>query len=148
MFGKLLNKILGKEKKPNAGERFAGKLRDKADQFSNFLGDKFSQAQEEFGVMRSKMNNLRETNYNLGLHHLEKGNLSDAIFRFRFIIKFWPDLYDAYYQLAYCLVLNNKPYEAKIVLRDLLSKNPDFDPKARELLDHINESLKQAAPDA
>jgi len=92
-----------------------------------FLSNKTTDAKNEFFSIREKCKNLRQTNYNLGLKHLEKGNLSDAIFRFRFIKKFWPDYYEAYYQLAYCFILNKKPRKAKFVLQELLIRQPNYD---------------------
>ena len=149
MIGRTLKKLFGKsDQKENAGAKFAIKLRQKSEKFSNFLGEKFHAVRDEFFNIRSKCENLRETNYALGLKHLEKGDLSDAIFRFRFIKKFWPDLFDAYYQLSYCLVLEQKLVEAKTNLEELLTKNPHYDSKAKELLGHINDALKQQSPNA
>jgi tetratricopeptide (TPR) repeat protein len=153
MFGRIFKKLIGKsEKKETGGEKLAVTLRQKSGKFSDFLGEKFQAIQNEFYTIRAKCENLRETNYNLGLKHLEKGNLSDAIFRFRFIKKFWPDLLDARYQLAYCLVLKKKPFEAKKILEELFAQNPNYDSKAKELLDDINAALnptaEQPSPDA
>lgn len=114
------------------------KIHDKAQGFASFFKTKIQETKDEFGDVRAKLSNLLETNYNLGLKHLEKGNISDAIFRFRFIKKFWPECYDAYYQLAYSLTLNNRPFEAKKILTQLLAKKPDYDLKAQELIDKIN----------
>ena len=74
--------------------------------FSNFF--------LEFENVKSKFNNLLETNYNQGLWHIEKNNINEAIFRFRFIKKFWPKHYDSWYQLAYCLHKKNKNIIIKI----------------------------------
>ena len=112
-----------------------GKSEDKDNNLS--IENKVSIAQKIQDV-KTKVSNLLETNYNLGLKHLEKGNISDAIFRFRFIKKFWPEHFDAYYQLAYSLTLNKRPFEAKKILTELLVKKPDYDPKAQDLLDKIN----------
>ena len=108
---------------------------------SNTLCERADIVRKEILTVRERSKNLRKSNYELGLKHLENGDLSDAIFRFRFIKKFWPDLYDAYYQLAYCLVLKKKPAEAKMILEELLLKKPDYEEKARELLGHINSGL-------
>ena len=81
---------------------------------------------------------MLETNYSLGLKHLDKGNVSDAIFRFRFVKRFWPECFDAHYQLAYALTLNKRPFEARKILTELLKKKPDYNIKAQELLDKIN----------
>ncbi len=116
----------------------AQKIQDKTHGFINFFKTKIQETKDEFGDVKTKVSNLLETNYNLGLKHLEKGNISDAIFRFRFIKKFWPEHFDAYYQLAYSLTLNKRPFEAKKILTELLVKKPDYDPKAQDLLDKIN----------
>jgi len=147
MIGKIFKKLIGKsdaktEAKKDGPAALAKGLREKTGKFVNFIGNKIQQANQEFFTIKDRISNLRETNYKLGLKHLENGNITDAIFRFRFINKVWPDLLDAQYQLAYCLTLNNKPLEAKLVLKKLLSHHPDYDPKAYDLLDHIEEGIK------
>ncbi len=142
----ILSKIIGnpKQKKDgNVNEGMATKLSEKSQHLAKFVGKQIEVAKEEILIIRSKCKNLRETNYNLGLKHLENGNLSDAIFRFRFTKKFWPDLFDAHYQLAYSLVLNKELHKAKDVLEELLIKKPDYPEKARELLNKINSSLSK-----
>jgi len=116
-------------------------LRDKSEKFSQFIGEKLDSAREEFFTIKEKCKDLHKTNFDLGNRHLEKGNLSEAILRFRIIKKFWPNDFDAYYQLAYCLVLKNKPRKARRVLEELLEKDPGYDPLAQELLDHLNQIL-------
>lgn len=144
MIGRIFKKLIGKsEEKETFGGKLAINLREKSARLTEFLGDKLEVAQSEFSVIKQKCKNLRETNYDLGLKHLENGNLTDAIFRFRFIKKFWPDLYDAYYQLSYCLVLNNELKKAKEILEELLIKKPDYDEKAHTLLNQINSALEQ-----
>lgn len=125
---------------PNSPQQpsFGDKIQQKANVLIKFVQDRVEQTKDEFGDVKSKMSNLLETNYQLGLKHLEKGNISDAIFRFRFIKKFWPNCFDAYYQLAYCLVLNKRNFEAKKILQELLEKDPSYDPKAQALLNKIN----------
>ncbi len=151
MIGNIFKKLLGfkkADKKSEEESKVAAVLQVKAEKLSSFLDEKFQLLQSEFSTIRAKCKNLRETNYNLGVMHLEKGNLSDAIFRFRFVKKFWPDLFDTYYQLAYCLVLNQKPLEAKKILEELLIKNPDYNPKARDLLERITTVLGRSSEDA
>lgn len=144
MFGRIFKKLIGKsDKKETATEKLVTNLQQKSEKLLGFFEEKFQLVRDEFHSIRAKCDNLRETNYQNGLGHLEKGNLSDAIFRFRFIKKFWPDLLDAHYQLAYCLVLNRRPFEAKKILTELLAKNPDYDPKAKELLEQIKTQLEQ-----
>lgn len=140
MIGKLIKKFLGKsdkDSKPSGVASFAASIKDRSNRFLGFLGQKYEDAFGEFLSIREKMNNLQETNYKLGLKHIEKGNIGEAIFRFRFMKKFWPNYFDAYYQLAYCFVLDGRGYRAKRVLEELLVKKPDYDPRAKELLDQI-----------
>jgi tetratricopeptide (TPR) repeat protein len=98
----------------------------------------------EFDIIKSKLNNLLETNYNQGLWHIERNNLNEAIFRFRFIKKFWPNHYDSWYQLAYCLHKKGKNYQAREILKDLFKNNPEYSNiKAQELFEMLNPSLKK-----
>jgi tetratricopeptide (TPR) repeat protein len=119
-------------------------LRDKSEKFSKFLENSFKNAREEYYSIQEKCQDLHKTNFDLACSHLEKGNLSEAIFRFRFVKKFWPHDFDAYYQLAYCLVLKNKPHKAKKVLEELLEKDPNYDPLANKLLEHLNKFIADA----
>lgn len=146
MIGKIFKKLLGKSGKKEGveGEVSSSSFHEKAGKVQQFLEDKFELAHEEFYVIKKKLENLRETNYNQGLKYLEKGDVKDAVFRFRIITKFWPELLDAHYQLAYSLMLNNKPEKAKVVLRTLLQRHPDYDPKAQELLNKIENTSSNA----
>lgn len=113
-------------------------LVSKSEKFKRFLNESLESVKNEISAVREKAKDLHQTNFELGNRHLENGNLSEAIFRFRFIKKFWPDDYDAYYLLAYCLTLKEKPRKARRVLEELLEKDPNYDPAARELLEHLN----------
>jgi tetratricopeptide (TPR) repeat protein len=147
MIGNILKKLVGKsDKKPKEAskvEKLAENLRKKSEELTEFLGDKMELVREEYFSIREKTKNLRQTNYNLGIKHLENGHVDEAIIRFKIIRRFWPDVIDAQYQIAYCLVLKEKFKEAKKVLDELLNKNPDYDQKAHDLLDHIN-SLEES----
>ena len=155
MFKNLLKKSFGRkssEKKNTPSQNLALSLRKQSKDLSSLIITKTKEVEAEFFSIKHKLKNLRETNYNLGLMHIEKGNLPTAIFRFRFIKKFWPDFFEAYYQLAYCLVLHKQPYKAMNVLQELLTKNPNYDEshqqKAQEMLDYIKNALNQASINA
>ncbi|MBP7710520.1 MAG: tetratricopeptide repeat protein [Rickettsiales bacterium] len=145
-----ITKLLGKaepkeiEKKKSLISGFAVGLHEKSEQFSKFLGSSLNEASKEYFTIKEKCKDLHYTNFDLASRHLEKGNLSEAIFRFRFVKKFWPNDFDAYYQLAYCLVLKNKPEKAKEVLEELLKLNPNYNPIAKELLEHLNKAITDA----
>jgi len=113
-------------------------FKQKSQELSSFVGNRIKLAQEEVTTIRKKCSNLLETNYQLGLKHLENGNLKEAIFRFRFINKFWPNHLESYYQLAYCLILANKFKKAEKVLNDLVAKDPEYMEDAKKLLDSID----------
>lgn len=144
MIGNIVKKLLFKkaDKKQEQEQKnsLAISLREKSQELSNELSGRIDLMKNEFFVMKEKYNNLLETNYNLGLKHIENGRLSDAIFRFHFIKKFWPQHYDSYYQLAYCLVLNKKPDEAKKILEELMTKDPQH-PYGKELLQILNADI-------
>jgi tetratricopeptide (TPR) repeat protein len=127
-------------------EGLAIALRQKSQELTDGILNKIDSVKEELATMKEKYDNLLETNYNLGLKHIENGNLSEAIFRFRFIRKFWPEHYDSYYQLAYCLVLNRKSVEAKIVLEELIKKNPQHQ-AGQDLLQLIESDLSSETQD-
>ncbi len=42
---------------------------------------------KEYGDMRVKLKDIPGTNYELGLRHLARGNLDDAIMRFKMVTK-------------------------------------------------------------
>lgn len=108
---------------------------------SQFFVSGISSIKTEISVIKEKFQNLHQTNIDLANYHLEKGNISEAIFRFRIIKKFWPNDYESYYQLAYYLALEGKLRKSRRVLEELLEKNPDYDPIAQDLLDHLNKAL-------
>lgn len=143
MIGGLVKKLFFKNSKKEEEEKnnLALALREKSAELYEGIGNKIKTLQDDVVTMKYKYDNLLETNYNLGLRHIENGNLSDAIFRFRFIKKFWPQCYDAYYQLAYCLILNKKAEEAQEILEELVSKDPNHQ-QGRELLNLIESDLK------
>ncbi len=137
MIKKLLKKLFGIKSEGREESKLSNMLHEKSSKLQKFFEDKSDFIHQEYYVIKKKLENLRETNYNQGLKYLEKGDVRDAIFRFRIVHKFWPDLLDAHYQLAYALMLNNKPHKARMILQDLLHNHPDYDSKARELLSRI-----------
>ena len=140
----MLEKFFFKKTKKNKTEiqnELAASVKRRSEELSSFINSKVKSAQEEISTIRKKCSNLFETNYQLGLKHLENGNLSEAIFRFRFINKFWPNHLESYYQLAYCLILANKFDKAKKVLDDLITKDEGYKVYAQELLEIVEKSL-------
>lgn len=108
--------------------------KNKIDALSGFIDKVFKAAIAEYKIIRQKMQNLSQTNYNLGMKHLNEGNLKEAIFRFKITKKFWPENYEAYYQLIYCMILVHNFKSAQIVINELLEKNPSYQPKIDQLI--------------
>jgi hypothetical protein len=145
----LVNKALGKKsEKEEKSDKIASKIKENVKNFSGFLSEKTDLALKEYASIKEKSKNLVETNYKLGISHLEKGNLSDASLRFFIMTKFWPKFYEAHYQLAYILILKDKPLKAKKVLEEVIAKNAEIDPKFQELLNEINANIKSFEIDA
>jgi thioredoxin-like negative regulator of GroEL len=127
-------KMLGVDKKPEiVKEEPKINLANKFQQLSDFVHNKVQESVSEFGIIRQNMK------------HLERGNLSEAIFRFKMVKKFWPENYEAYYQLAYCLIMDEQTEKAQEVIDELLLKNPASQEKITNLLMAIEAEKKNAA---
>ena len=122
-----VKRITGFGKKSENPEKSV--IQDKTEKVSGFFNKLIEQILEEIENIREKSKNLEETNLNLGISHLEKGNLKEAIFRFKITKKFWPKCYEAYYQLIVCLILSHKLTEAEKVKNELLTKKPSYQHK-------------------
>jgi thioredoxin-like negative regulator of GroEL len=59
--------------------------------------------------------------------------------------KFWPENYEAYYQLAYCLILEEKFDKAEEIITELLQKNSDYEDRVMVLLSSIDNAKKKKA---
>jgi tetratricopeptide (TPR) repeat protein len=117
-------------------------LENKIDKLSNFIDHLFAYVTLEYQVIKDKLKDLSKTNYDLGIKHLEQGNLKEAIFRFKITKKFWPQNYEAYYELIYCLVMENELEEAQKVIDDLLKKSPDYKERIDQLFLPPEEELE------
>ena len=141
----LINKALGKESSSEIeSTKIASKIQKNVGNFTEFLLEKKELAKKEYDSIKEKSKNLVETNYKLGISHLEKGNLSDASFRFFIMTKFWPKFYEAHYQLAYISMLQNKPLKAQKILDNLIAQNAELDPKYYELLEKIKDNTNSS----
>jgi tetratricopeptide (TPR) repeat protein len=110
------------------------------DKVGNFFEKSLAFAIVEYRIIKDKLQDLSQTNYNLGLQHLDIGNIKEATFRFKITKRFWPHNYDAYYQLIYCLILSHKFEAAQKVIDELLQKNPSYKPKIDQLLGNSPEN--------
>ena len=73
-----------------------------------------------------KLKDLVKANYDLGLLHIENGNILDAKMRFMIVIKFRPDFALAHYHLARCHLFNLSFDQAKQELETALSLGKGF----------------------
>lgn len=73
---------------------------------------------------RGKLTNLSQTNYDLGVFHINKGNMRDAKMRFIFVIKLNPDMAMAHYHLARCHLFNLEFDKARAELETSLKLDP------------------------
>ena len=133
--------IIGSDE--NKENNIKSRLHHKIDTTFNFASNKINDAITECGVIREKLKDLCETNYNLGIKHLENGHISEAVFRFKIVKKFWPHYHDAYYQLAYALILADKVDQAQSVIAQLIEKYPSYQDRASELLASIDKIKEQ-----
>lgn len=59
-----------------------------------------------------QIRDLKDTNYKLGMLHYENGNLPDAIFRFKLLRYFYPDLLQLNYFIGRCYIEKNQKDKA------------------------------------
>ena len=86
---KILNFFKKKESgnsSQEAAEKAGSLISKKIDNLSNFFNDKLTLVLNEYDVIKDKVQNLRTTNYLLGLKHLENGKISEAIFPSDYIV--------------------------------------------------------------
>ena len=93
---------------------------------------------DELHVIREKMRDLGATNYELGLFHMDKGNIADAKMRFIFTIKLKKDFALAHYHLARCYLFNLNFDKAKHELKAAIDLDPSLDAAQYrlKLIDH------------
>lgn len=97
---------------------------------------------ENLYIVAEKSKDLIKTNYELGLYHLDKGNIHDAKFRLYWVAKLKPDHELAHYNLARCYIYEAKLAKAKEHLEAALKLNAKLE-AAKYRLDLLNHSLKQ-----
>lgn len=107
--------------------------------FFNKLVDYKKQLLLSLKESKEKLKNIIETNYKLGLYHLNANNLNDASFRFRLVLYFEPTHYNALYNLAKCLIAKKKTTSAVEKLKLALKLKTDFT-EAQYLLSTIDRS--------
>ena len=140
----LINKITGKKSKSELeSEKFVHKINSATSKISELSNFFLKNITHELSAIYAKSKNLLETNHQLGLNHIKKGNLKDARFRFAIIIRFWPKFYEAHYQKAYVEMLLDKPEEALKTIEKFEINNDDVnDDKFNDLKQQILLSIE------
>lgn len=101
--------------------------------------------------IRAKLDNLPQTNYDLGCDFAAKGQWMDAAFRFRFALYVKPEYAAAHYNLGCCYLQLNKYPQATQAFRNALRYQPGHQ-EARFMLSGVTpqamprESLPQHMP--
>lgn len=95
---------------------------------------------QECHVARKKLKNLPQTNYNLGIYHIDRCNMSDAKMRFFFVTKLDPRMALAHYHLARCHLFNLEYNKAKKCLEHALALDKNLE-GARYRLQQINQKV-------
>jgi len=146
MFKYLFFKLIGKKTSNQINqESKIDQIKEEGNKFIGIISNFIIKLKEESITIRKKFKNLRDTNYKLGLSHIERGNLSDANLRFSIIIKFWPDFKEAYYQKAYVCMLENDPKKAKLVVNRLQELFPNYqDQSLNDLICKIDLAIENA----
>lgn len=128
-----------------------------------------------FFTALDKLKNLSNTNYELGVFHINNGNMNDAKMRFLFAIKLNPDFALSYYNLGRCYLfdlsfdkakeafakaiefdssLENAKYRLSILNKNVLSKKipikvieEDYDNFSNFYEDYVINQLHYKAPE-
>lgn len=90
----------------------------------------------------SKLKDLATTNYELGLYHMDNGNINDAKLRFMLVVRLKPELALAHYHLARCYLFNLNFNKARAEFEAALALNSNM-VKARYRLDLLDHSLSK-----
>ena len=101
----------------------------------------FSDLKKEIAESREKLKDIGDTNYKLGIYHLEKRNIKDAILRFKIAMHFNKDSALLHYHLARCYIHGKKNDKAKIELEKALIIDTKFT-EARYRLSLLRDLLK------
>ena len=95
---------------------------------------------EEIKLSFIKLKDISTTNFDLGIHHMNCGNISDAKMRFILVIKLKPEIAMAHYHLGRCHMFNLAFDKAKAEFEITLNLDPTIT-KAKYRLDLINHQV-------
>lgn len=130
-------------KPQNAGEP---PRRRKNPSFLPFLDDLdalVDRAEEMWRELVDRAKHLPRTNFELGCEHIARGNLNDALFRFKLVTWLEPTHYLAWHNMGCCYLSKQKPREAADAFRRALALKPDY-AESRFMLATIDNALLPA----
>lgn len=88
------------------------------------MREKFSGLQGWLNTAQHKMQNMPETNFDLGVRFAREGNLRDAVFRFRLALKLRPDWAEAWFELGLVQMRLQEQAEAVLSFKQALRYQP------------------------
>ena len=88
---------------------------------------------DEFNTILSKISNLEQSNIKLAHYHKNKGDIKEAIFRLKIVIRFWPNNDEAKYLLALCYYEQKDHQKAKNIINKISLNDENLAKKIREL---------------
>ena len=107
----------------NKESNLISSFKKSVDRASDSTSQYIKSAVDNLSQMRDKSKNLLQTNLNLGLKHLNAGNISEAHFRFFIVTKLWPKCEDGLYYYAYTLSLKQNYTKASFVIAKIFQLN-------------------------
>ncbi|MCE3232843.1 MAG: biotin biosynthesis protein BioC [Rickettsiaceae bacterium] len=100
-------------------------IKDQSAKFMTLIQKKWQEFLQDCDEAREKLKDIPGTNYKLGILHMRRGNVSDAIMRFRMVIFLTPEHVGARCQLAKCLLMVNEEESARDMLQKVLEMDKD-----------------------
>lgn len=106
------------------------------------LKERIKHLPDQYAIVREKMQDLTKTNTELGFRHLELGNISDAVMRFKMVLRWFSQDYPpALYGLGACRKEEGDYQEATKLLRRAIELNNGSYPEAEYVLAQIDSSI-------
>ena len=88
---------------------------------------------DEFNTILSKISNLEQSNIKLAHYHKNKGDIKEAIFSLKLVIRFWPNNDEAKYLLALCYYEQKDHQKAANIINKISLNDENLAKKIREL---------------
>lgn len=126
-------------------KNFLNKLENTFTALPRMIKGTFNNYIKEFYVAKAKLQNFVQTNYQLGVHHIDRCNMSDAKLRFFMVTKLEPNFALAHYHLARCHLYNLAFDKAKEELHIAISLDKKLQ-AAKFRLEMLNQEVRNNEP--